>query len=339
MAGRTSGCAMLSGMATSGLITAADGWSYQLTASDLDWLSREIANEGGNDAATLWTMAQRLYMLRAHFSSMTSMIRAFSQPINPRWLAGGDLCAAHPTQCTVDEQQKRAHAQDPNTVYPRSLAFVQSWAAGQIPNPVPRAVDFRRAMPPQISMVASGAVTPDPAPATATWRATARRTGPRTSFSLPGWEAAGGGGIAGAVALAVVAWGLWKWLALAALVVLATSLGGCATTAAYRDYAIVATIAQVADDSAELAVSEVQSGCTDDACRRDANLGARGDRRGEGCAGVARSGCAGRAAHAGGEAVAVLNALAHSVGSWVTAWNAIAAALAPLGITLPQLLA
>ena len=146
-------------MTTFGLITAADGWQYQLTASDLDWLSREIANEGGNDTATLWTMAQRLYALRAHFSSMTSMIRAFSQPINPRWLAGGDLCVAHPAQCTAAQQAKRASAQDPSTSYPVKLAFVQQWAAGQVPNNVPRAIDFRACDAAAQQLVDTGAVT------------------------------------------------------------------------------------------------------------------------------------------------------------------------------------
>lgn len=144
---------------TVGLITAADGWSYQLTPTDLDWLSREIANEGGRDDGTLWTMAQRLYALRNTFSSMTSMVRAFSQPVNPRWLAGGDLCQAHPAQCTAAELAKRERAQDPNTTYPQQLAYVQRWAAGGVPNPVPRAIDFRACDAAARTLVSSGQAT------------------------------------------------------------------------------------------------------------------------------------------------------------------------------------
>lgn len=127
-------------------IATADGFRYELTSNDLDWASRMNGEEGGNAAANLWTMAQRFAMLRPG-GSFASFIRAYSQPINPKWLASGEFCRAGgryagTDPCDVRRLERRAHAQNQNTRYPAERAYVELWARGGVPNPVPAAVHF-----------------------------------------------------------------------------------------------------------------------------------------------------------------------------------------------------
>jgi hypothetical protein len=133
---------------TAGVITSSDGFAYRLTADDLDWASRLLGNEGGSMSADLWTMAQRFVLLHRSFPTFAAMLRAFSQPINPRWLASGDFCApggryAGTPNCSPDKLARRAYAQAPSTSYPAKMLIVRAWANGMIANPVPRATDFR----------------------------------------------------------------------------------------------------------------------------------------------------------------------------------------------------
>lgn len=63
------------------------------------WMCRMCVGEGGykcskdKASAMLWAMMNRwnLWPGRKKFGSLLQLIRAFSQPINPRWQAGGDL--------------------------------------------------------------------------------------------------------------------------------------------------------------------------------------------------------------------------------------------------------
>lgn len=134
---------------TARMITS-EGFAYRLTDDDLDWLSRSIANEGGDDAATCWTYAQRFVLMHGHFSSFAAMVRAHSQPVNPRWLADGDFCRpggqyAGTEGCEPAKTAHRAQVQAPGMRYPTALAYVHAWASGLVANPCPRAVDFRAA--------------------------------------------------------------------------------------------------------------------------------------------------------------------------------------------------
>lgn len=63
------------------------------------WLKRMCVGEGGENCsyekaqAMLWAMTNRWFMWKGarFYPSFLSMVRAFSQPINPRWMTGGDL--------------------------------------------------------------------------------------------------------------------------------------------------------------------------------------------------------------------------------------------------------
>lgn len=128
------------------LITAQNGWSYNLTPDDLLWAARMIYGEGGNSPAVLWTMASHLALARG--SSFTNTIRAYSQPINPIWYADGSKCRPGGTAvgsdgCAPSRLAKRAMIASLQPAgMPAAWALVQRWAAGQIPNPVPTATEF-----------------------------------------------------------------------------------------------------------------------------------------------------------------------------------------------------
>lgn len=63
------------------------------------WTARMIVGEGGakcsrdKAAALCWAIVNRWFLWpgRRRFKSFVSLMRAFSQPINPRWMTGGDL--------------------------------------------------------------------------------------------------------------------------------------------------------------------------------------------------------------------------------------------------------
>lgn len=63
------------------------------------WLCRMLVGEGGKKcsmkkaSAMLWAVTNRflLWPGRKHYIDIVQLIRAFSQPINPRWMKGGDL--------------------------------------------------------------------------------------------------------------------------------------------------------------------------------------------------------------------------------------------------------
>lgn len=145
---------------TVGLITSSDGFRYQLTEEDLDTLAKELAHEGGSDAATCWTMAQRFYLLHGRFDSLTQMVMSFSQPLNPRWLATGEFCRpggryAGDPMCSADATARRAvYQSSPPPLTKR--AYVEAWARGLVANPVPRAVDFRACDDAARELVSSG---------------------------------------------------------------------------------------------------------------------------------------------------------------------------------------
>lgn len=127
-------------------ITTSDGWAYELTPTDLLWAARMIKGEGGNSAAVLWTMASRLAMMRGR--SFTDLIRGYSQPINPAWSRAGARCGPGGSAAGTDacaparlDARDRISSLQPSDM-PVQWDLVQRWAAGGVPNPAPRAVEF-----------------------------------------------------------------------------------------------------------------------------------------------------------------------------------------------------
>jgi hypothetical protein len=147
--------------ATARQIQTADGWHYELTEDDVLWCARMLVGEGGNNAATLWTMASRLALLAKHkpglYPTLTALVRAYSEPINPKFQRDGELCrpGGHlhdAPACMPGRLDRRAAicALDPHIAAPHDLAdrwskarvVVASWVFGGVQNPAPRAVHF-----------------------------------------------------------------------------------------------------------------------------------------------------------------------------------------------------
>lgn len=122
------------------------------------WAARMVEGEGGDPsrdpAAILWTMAQLLSPTaqrekygRVTFDSYSSLIRAYSQPINPAWASGGSKCTgayAGSEACSPARLAARARlSQMPfSATRVTTQAAVLRWAHGLLSNPVPRAVEF-----------------------------------------------------------------------------------------------------------------------------------------------------------------------------------------------------
>lgn len=127
-----------------GQIQTQAGYSYQVTPEDILWLARAVQFEGGDHASTIWTYAQRQAGFR-RTSSLTSLLRAHSQPINPVWAtAGAGKCVEHPDRCQPSSIERRRQARTTpwNSIRQEVRDKVLSWAQAQLPNPVPRAIDF-----------------------------------------------------------------------------------------------------------------------------------------------------------------------------------------------------
>jgi hypothetical protein len=95
-------------------------------------------------------MAQRLALVHrsAPTLTFTDLIRAYSQPINPRWSRTGEFCRpGGPREDTEACDARHLDRRDRITNLrpedmPQAIEFVQRWARGAVPNPVPKAVHF-----------------------------------------------------------------------------------------------------------------------------------------------------------------------------------------------------
>jgi hypothetical protein len=89
--------------------------TYTLSNEDYLTLLRAVEFEGEPREAVAWTLLQRFAFLYPKYDTLTKFIRAYAQPINPRWFPNGDL---HQQQfdalvrekklTEADEEMKRA---------------------------------------------------------------------------------------------------------------------------------------------------------------------------------------------------------------------------------------
>lgn len=132
------------------VIQSKGGYAYQITPEDVIWLARSVQHESGNHAATAWTYAQRMVMARAR--SLTRMLQAHSQPINPIWRRDGSKCRPGGSFHGRDEcSERRLAARDRaatmpwEDIRPDVRTLVVKFVTGQVPNNVPRAANFANA--------------------------------------------------------------------------------------------------------------------------------------------------------------------------------------------------
>lgn len=134
-----------------GLIRAPGVPRYALSARDVLVAAKAAQYEGGQPADVLWTYAQRyaLPVFRQAYASLADLILDHSQPINPRWRRDGYFCRPGGEYAGTDHCSEHALARRDaaararwEDLDPVVRATTLAWAAGQLPNPVPRAVDF-----------------------------------------------------------------------------------------------------------------------------------------------------------------------------------------------------
>lgn len=134
-------------------------WEYQITSSDVLWSARMISGESAGDendmAAVLWCMsslftpAGQNAKYGKYFNTLTALLQAYSQPINPIWRRNGSKCRPGGRyhgrdNCSENRLRKRdEHATIPWERLPQNVRIITlAWAYGLLENPVPRAIEF-----------------------------------------------------------------------------------------------------------------------------------------------------------------------------------------------------
>jgi hypothetical protein len=130
--------------------------AYTITSTDKLWLGRALVGETGGRArrdleAVTWALAQNFVLVigagnrRPRFSTFTDCIRAYSQPVNPRWIdPNGVKCRQHPGACTERHiaRRRRISSMSWSSLPQATRQAVDDFVAGRLDNPVPNMVDF-----------------------------------------------------------------------------------------------------------------------------------------------------------------------------------------------------
>jgi len=142
-----------------GTICYADGTSRRITPDDAVQMAKMIDGETwgspsvADGRAMLWAIAQRSGIWAFPKWTLADLIRAYSQPINPKWTRTGSACKKYyaadftgeiPDSCSVKRVDRRERNiamtwADTALVARRE---VLAFAAGSTPNPVPGIVGW-----------------------------------------------------------------------------------------------------------------------------------------------------------------------------------------------------
>ena len=101
-------------MADGGNIVSPKGRVLHWTDGDALWLRRAVEREGEPKALVAQALVNRWAMLQdrpagASYPTLTSFVRAYAQPVNPRWFPAGDL---HQAQLEAHAPRGAAHRAD-----------------------------------------------------------------------------------------------------------------------------------------------------------------------------------------------------------------------------------
>jgi hypothetical protein len=138
------------------VIHGPGGFRYRLTDEDLLWLGRALVGEAGTNnpigwAAIAWAMVQYHALVigrrgrRPAFSSFTTMLREYCQPINPKWQSmDASGCRRRPEHCTRAHLQRRARIRSMQwgELPAGARETIARLVSGDLPNPVPGLVDW-----------------------------------------------------------------------------------------------------------------------------------------------------------------------------------------------------
>lgn len=188
------------------MLEAQGAKPYTPTADDRLWLLRATAAEG-QPVDTVPRVLVNLFMLQragGSAQSLATLVRAYAQPVNPRWYPNGDLFQKQypkPTAAQLAQATARQNTLSARTSFtaPQTAAVDAAFSQGFASN----ATDY--AAPTLKAKAGYTALTP---PVTGVNRLWTRRA------SWAGYLADGNAGSAGNVALfaalAVGAWLVWK---------------------------------------------------------------------------------------------------------------------------------
>jgi hypothetical protein len=142
-----------------GTICYADGTSRRITPDDAVQMAKMIDGETwgspsvADARAMLWAIAQRSGIWAFPRWTLADLIRAYSQPINPKWTRTGSACRQYyapsfsgpiPDSCSLRRVERREH--NITMVWADLAALarreVLDFAAGKTANPVPGAVGW-----------------------------------------------------------------------------------------------------------------------------------------------------------------------------------------------------
>ncbi len=91
---------------------------YDVTSDDVLWMRRAVQAEGEPRELVAQTLVNGFMLARSrgYSGSLTSFVRAYAQPVNPRWYASGDLHAQSMAKATTqkgrDERTARARSRE-----------------------------------------------------------------------------------------------------------------------------------------------------------------------------------------------------------------------------------
>lgn len=138
---------------------------YLPTNTDRLWLLRAVEGEGPDQKQVAQVLTNRFLYLRARmpsaFATLADLVQAYSQPVNPRWMQGGDKWDAAWNRAKTDAQRatllaqnkrRRAHRARGTFSASTEAAVTRALTAGSLDIP-PTAVHFaapeqgRKALP------------------------------------------------------------------------------------------------------------------------------------------------------------------------------------------------
>lgn len=135
-------------------LRAGDGWSYTITDEDLLWMARAAEGEGDPEYV-IWSWLQRYAGGETgegnfrSYPSLTALVRAHSQPVNPKWYRDGEFCRPggiheHDDGCVESRLLKRDSLKNKpyEAIRANVRAAIDALRRNALPNPVPRSIDF-----------------------------------------------------------------------------------------------------------------------------------------------------------------------------------------------------
>lgn len=137
---------------------AAGTATIVLDESALLWFARSLNHEGSPLVWNAWTMLQRFVYMYPRFGSFEKFVRAFSQPVNPRWYPGGDLFEKTLAQTPHElrgplvvrgERRLRIAREGWADISPHVRETLTKILANELPSPNPASIDFAAVSDPE----------------------------------------------------------------------------------------------------------------------------------------------------------------------------------------------